>query len=201
MDDSFRIVDLYPHEKQIYQLQYSGYIQFILSLVSCQTLFSKVTEVSLFSHLQCGNVILCNRDKLLCHSLHSTLWYPNIPNILFFSLHILKSPCVIYNSVNACKPASTTQINYRFFILKLKNSSFTLEVSLCILFVVNHSSSPGQPLICFPSTYYILVKWFDSQLLLFFPPCQYKLCGSKNHVSCTSLLPSDWRRALHIISA
>lgn len=114
MDNSFRIVNLYLHEKQIEELEYSVYIQFLLSLVynfqskRC----SKVTYVSPFSpppSVWSDHTFVVEIDCFVTVCIlswdTSTSWL-----ILFFSLHTWKFMCIYHpNTGNVLYPKSKEQ--------------------------------------------------------------------------------------------
>lgn len=83
MYSSIRIVHLYPHGKQLCQLEYSAYVQFLLPLFS-QTLFiSRVTQVSIqSSHFLQGSCFIHLLESLVTVCIISED-SPNLPNYTY----------------------------------------------------------------------------------------------------------------------
>ena len=74
MYSSIRIVNPYPHQKQLNQRKYSAYIQFLVPLVS-----SRVTQVSIFPPSPSGGFLIHLQSvRLVRHSLHSFLGSSNL---------------------------------------------------------------------------------------------------------------------------
>lgn len=90
---TMRIVNLYSHGKQLYQLEYRAYVQ-LLFLQSYRLHLSPNMLMSVtFPMILFSRVFSCNYNtvRFSCHSLHSLLGCPNLLNVYIFNLHL----CVV----------------------------------------------------------------------------------------------------------
>lgn len=78
VDRNIRILNLFPYGKQLYQYQYSAYMQFVSPLILQTLLISEVTQVSTFSfHPLQGDWFIHLYYSYICLSPSASL--PGIP--------------------------------------------------------------------------------------------------------------------------
>lgn len=83
IQDIFRTVNLYPQDKQTYQLEYRVYVQLILSLALhflVKNLFYEVTQINSCFLIPFGENMsfIYNTDRFFCHSRHFILVSSNL---------------------------------------------------------------------------------------------------------------------------
>ena len=133
MYSGIRIINRYPHGKQIYQLEYSAYIQFLLLSVLHTPLFSKVTLIRTFSLTFFCEVFsyICDTVRLYCHILHSILGSPDLLCDTFkicFKIHSLYCK-ILWVLTNSQCHLFTIAVSIRDCFTTLKNvPCFTYSV-------------------------------------------------------------------------
>lgn len=98
LHSTMRIAIQYSCGKQLYQLEYSAYVQFPLPSLHSTDFTYFQSYIS--QHLSCTppswSCFIHNHIRFSCHSLHSFLESPNILNYFYFNLHtIMFTLCAI----------------------------------------------------------------------------------------------------------
>lgn len=104
MCNYIEIVKPYPYGKQFYQVEYTGYVQFIMSLILQILLIFKCNQVSATSSILFGNVVsyICIVDRLFCLILSFVSYWifscnPPISYVIFKVLNAIEFTLCVLN--------------------------------------------------------------------------------------------------------